>query len=268
MKFTSEIDISSTRAKQRSCPVCCSKYVTYFQDVIGNRTRNFFKQYFCMDCNSFFHKSGYSEDLFQQKSDFEELLSQRENHEAIMSQLVLELMTKVPYCKTMLEIGFGTGYLMKAGMNYGLSVYGFEVNKYCVEYAQHDLELNCEKGLFSSEHPNKYVLIVANQVFEHLENPRDLLITMISKLNPDGCIYISVPFVERNMWHFLESAGSTPSATPPDPFYDNDVHITHFSRKGMELMGSSLGARSSEFWISTDVFYHSPGSYHGVLFRF
>jgi 2-polyprenyl-3-methyl-5-hydroxy-6-metoxy-1,4-benzoquinol methylase len=253
---------------QKHCPICLSKYVAYFQDVIGKRTKKLFKQYFCMDCDSFFHVSGYIESLVQQKSDFEVLLSQRENHTAIMSQLILELKTRAPHSKTLLEIGFGPGYMLKAAMNYGLSVYGFEVNKYCVEFAQSNLNVNCEHGLLTSNHKFKYDLIVANQVFEHLENPRDLFSTMVSKLNPDGCIYLSVPFVERNMWPFLATASKQPGATPPDPFYDNDVHITHFSLKGMKQMGASLGARSSEFWISEDVYFHSPGSYHGVLFRF
>ena len=153
-------------------------------------------------------------------------------------------------------------------MNYGFSAYGFKVNKYCVELPQNHLNVSCENGFFTSNHKAKYDLIVANQVFEHLENPRDLFSIMVSKLNPDGCIYLSVPFVERNMWPFLSTASKNPALAPPDPFYDNDVHITHFSIEGMKRMGASLGARSSEFWVSEDVYYLSPGSYHGVLFRF
>ncbi len=34
-------------------------------------------------------------------------------------------------------------------------------------------------------------------VFEHLERPRELFATMRDKLNPDGTIYLSVPFVGR-----------------------------------------------------------------------
>lgn len=123
-------------------------------------------------------------------------------------------------------------------------------------------------GCLDTNIPNTYDLIVAIQVFEHLERPRELFKIMRNKLNPDGAIYLSVPFFERHQWKYLWTADTKPGAGPPDVFHDNDAHITFFSVDGMNRMGISLGARSADFFTSKDVFNHSPGAYQGIVFHF
>jgi len=250
------------------CRVCGSGYCIFLQKVIGNRTLQSFDQYLCLDCLSAFHTSGYSEDDAQKRADFEELLNLKDNHQAIMSQLVLELKTRVPTARNLLEIGFGMGFLLRAAVDYGFEVQGYELNPFCVDYAESVLGVNGSNGYFEGSGQQKYDLIVVNQVFEHLDNPRTLFTQMRDSLSPFGAIYIAVPIFERLHWPYLATAGSAPASLPPDPFYDNDVHITHFSVKGLKSMGRSLGALSTEYWISEDTFQKSPGSYHGVLFRF
>jgi SAM-dependent methyltransferase len=250
------------------CPACASAYTLYCQDVIGRRTQRRFPQYFCMDCHSFHHRSGYVEDEQQKAFDFEALYNWREDHQKIQSQLFLELKTKLPWIRTVLEVGHGAGLFLQAVKDFGCEGYGFEVNRLCHDFAREQLGLAVELGYFGPDHKASYDLICSIMVFEHLETPRTLFCHMRDKLNPDGAIYISVPFVERRDWPFLKTAGTTPGEAPPDPFYDNDVHITHFSIAGMQRMGLGLGARSAEFFISKDVAHHSPGSYGGVLFQF
>lgn len=253
---------------KRKCPVCDSAYTLFVQSVLGRRTGDLIPQFCCLDCRSFFNPSGYKESIERQALDFEYLSSQSDPHIAILHQLALEIKTRVQHAKTYCEIGFGAGYLMQGMSNYGLDVYGFEVNPYCYQHASGTLGLPCENGLFDESHDRTYDLIASCMVFEHLERPRDLFAAMKSRLNADGAIYISVPFIHRTDWPYLWSAERSPGDCPPDIFYDNDVHITHFSVDGMKMMGQQFGARSSEYWVSTDVYYKSPGSYHGVLFRF
>ena len=251
-----------------ACPVCDSKYTIYYQDVYGQRTQQKHSQRFCMECQSFFHKSNYRESNEQQKADFEFLMGYKDTHQLLMELLARELKTKLPGTRTMLEIGFGTGYFLKACQKFGMQVNGFEVNKYCYDYAKHTLKLKCTHGIFDHTHEHKYDLITAIQVFEHLENPRELFKTMQNHLNPSGAIYLSVPFVEKEQWKFLWNAGEPHAYSVEDVFNDNDVHITHFSIEGMKKMGMSMGARSAEYFLSKDTDYASPGAYQGVLFRF
>jgi len=85
-------------------------------------------------------------------------------------------------------------------------------------------------------------------VFEHLEKPRDLFALMVSKLNRDGAIYLSVPFFERRDWPFLWGAGEKVEPLP-NLMHDNDVHINHFSIEGLDRMGkASVRGRQNTFY--------------------
>ncbi len=250
------------------CRICASRYTLYVQDVLGRRTAGKFAQYVCMDCRSFFHTSGYRETEEQKRIDFEMLWGWRDGHARLQNQLFLEIKTRFPWIRSFCEVGHGTGLFMKAARDYGCTTYGFEVNKLCHDFAVDQLGLDAELGLFDATHTARYDLFGSIMVFEHLENPRDLFALMRDRLNPDGLIYVSVPFVERRDWPYLWTAGTAPATAPPDVFFDNDVHITHFSIEGLRRMGLGLGARSAEHFVSQDVVDRSPGSYGGVLFQF
>lgn len=135
------------------CPVCNSIYTLFTQNVMGVRTKQFYPQLFCMDCQSFFHRSSYSESVEQKQLDFMTLLSEREIHFALMSQLALELKTRRPATHTVLEIGHGTGQFLRACENYGMQAHGFEVNEYCHKFAVENMGLSSEFGMFGYEHP-------------------------------------------------------------------------------------------------------------------
>ena len=250
------------------CPACASRYVAHVQDVLGRRTGNRYPQLACLDCRTFYHRSNYHETDEQKGHDFDFLYNQREHHDKLQNQLFLELKTRVPHLRTVCEIGHGLGLFLKAARDYGCTGYGFEVNARCHEFARDQLGLDCQLGLFGPDHDRTYDLIASIMVFEHLETPRDLFTAMRDRLNPDGAIYLSVPFIHRSEWPYLWTADRTPGTAPPDVFYDNDVHITHFSVEGMRQMGLSLGARFADYFVSTDTAHRSPGAYHGVLFRF
>ena len=149
-----------------------------------------------------------------------------------------------------------------------MSAHGFEVNPHCHRFAVESLAVSSECGIFDDGHAATYDLIAAIQVFEHLEQPRDLFLTMRDHLNRDGSLYISVPFILREQWPFLWNADDRPGPSLPDPFFDNDVHITHFSVEGLRRMGLGLGARTADYFVSADTYHRSPGAYHGVVFQF
>ena len=254
--------------QRNPCPACTSRYVGYVQDVLGRRTNQRFPQFVCLDCRSFFHCSNYRETDEQKEFDFQFLFNEREAHDKLQNQLFLELKTRLPHIRTVCEVGHGLGLFLKAARDYGCDGYGFEVNRLCHDFARVQLGLFCELGLFGPDHARTYDLIASIMVFEHLEKPRDLFAAMRDNLNPDGAIYLSVPFAHRYEWPYLWTADSKPGVAPPDIFYDNDVHITHFSVEGMRQMGLGLGARNADYFVSKDTAHHSPGAYHGVLFRF
>ena len=257
-----------TTLGRRSCPACMSRYVAHVQDVVGRRSGKRIPQFVCLDCRSFFNPSGYREDDRQKKDDFDFLHGLRDSIYANQSRLCLELVTRVPHARSICEVGYGLGWFLRSCKDYGRRGYGFETNANCHTFATCELGLDCALGPFDSGHSSSYDLFASIMVFEHLEQPRELFALMRDRLNPDGAIYLCVPFVERRDWPFLWTAGTEPAAMPPDVFYDNDVHIMHYSVEGLTRMGLSLGARSAEYFMSPDLAHNSPGAYQGILFRF
>ena len=173
-----------------ACPACDSRYTLHVQDVVGNRTGLFYPQHYCMDCQGFFHRSGYKETAQQKEDDYGFLFSHRENHKALQSQLFLEIKTRLPALRSVCEVGHGLGLFLKAVQDYGCDGHGFEVSAPCHDFAANQLGLSCELGLFEAGHQRTYDLIASIMVFEHLETPRELFATMRSKLNRDGAIYL------------------------------------------------------------------------------
>ena len=252
----------------QDCPACASRYTVHVQAVVGQRSGRPLPQYVCLDCRSFFNHSGYRETLQQQKDDFDFLHALQSTIYPNQSQLCLELITRLPHVKTICEIGYGLGWFLRAVNDYGRTGYGFDTNPYGHEFATATLGLNCANGMFDLSHQTRYDMFVSIMVFEHLEQPRNVFAMMRDRLNADGAIYLCVPFVERRDWPYLWTADSSPGTMPPDPFYDNDVHVMHYSIEGLRQLGLTQGARSAEYFMSNDVVSRSPGCYQGVLYRF
>lgn len=253
----------------KQCPVCGSDYGLYIKDVYGQRSCTKFPIYCCLDCNSFWNFSKYKETIDTQKNDFEYLLRYQDHISKLQGQLLLEIIYRAPCIKSCCDVGFGNGLFLKQCQYYKIKEYGFEINPFCVEYAQKTIGINCEQGYLNHKHLDKYDLIVAIGVFEHIETPKALFKEMVNHLNNDGYIYINVPFIGREQYKFLkedEPGLSLPKF--PNPFFDNDVHIIHFSIDGLKQLGMQCGARFAEYFVSKDVVDNSAGSYRGILFSF
>lgn len=248
------------------CPACASPYIAYVRDVITNRTRRVLPLWFCMDCRSFFNPSGYREDSQQKRFDFDYLLQHRPVIETHSHTLAHEIVIRTPGSKTVLEIGCGAGFFLNAAQCNGLLPIGYDVNPFATQFARTSLGVDARDGLWEPSLCSGFDLIVAIGVMEHVPDPRLLFRLMRDGLGKDGCIYLNVPFLDREHWRFLHDV--SPSV-PLSPFYDNDVHITHFSRQGLVKLGTDFGARSAEYFVAPDrVTNSSGGSYPGVLFRF
>jgi SAM-dependent methyltransferase len=235
--------------------------------VLGGRTGNKIPQYVCLDCRSFSNLSGYREDEVQLRDDAAYVVSKRDHIHRLQSQLFVEIIHRLPHAMSVCEVGCGAGLFLEAVRNLGRQGRGYEINPFAVDYARNEVGVEVHREMFTADHPHRYDLIAAIGVFEHLERPRDLFEVMVSKLNRDGALYLSVPFVNREHWPFLWKADELVPPWP-DPFYDNDVHIIHFSHEGIVRMGQQFGARSWEIWESKDTVHHSAGAYPGILFRF
>jgi len=136
--------------------------------------------------------------------------------------------------KVVLDFGCGVdGYLTALGNEYQIRVDGFEVSAKTIQILQEVFPGNSfyDKNAFEKSRET-YDLIILSDVLEHLSNPRELLISLQSRLRPGGHIWIQQP-LENNLtiftfalkfWALLSKSGV--SEIPP-------YHVSLASRRSI-----------------------------------
>ena len=96
----------------------------------------------------------------------------------------------------MLDIGSGSGYLLKMYKEAGWDITGVDFSDLAVDRANAMLgDAYCGKGNAERPgfNPESFSLITASQVLEHLENPLETLLNWKKLLRNDGWIIVAVP---------------------------------------------------------------------------
>ncbi|GAB6094266.1 hypothetical protein JCM14469_05180 [Desulfatiferula olefinivorans] len=245
---TCEIE-NNTHLAERRCPVCDCEYVCHLRDVPTKRTKKIIPLYYCLRCRSMANPSGFIEEPWFLKAALEWHKSVHERNVGYSNSLFDNLCREIPRLSSVLEIGCGTGTLLKVAAGRGMSpVKGFDLNHLATGFGcdEYDLDLRAEP--FSAESlPDRFDLVACISVLEHLEHPRELF-GEISRycIKHGSAAYISVPFFEEDSWHFLKNPDPS---LPGTLFADNDCHVTHFTRDGFKRMCRDFGAtRQTEVW--------------------
>ncbi|MFN4156366.1 MAG: class I SAM-dependent methyltransferase [Paracoccaceae bacterium] len=156
------------------------------------------------------------------------------------------------------DIGAGIGTLIKSAESLGSKGIGFDVNRLTQPYARDVVGVDVRSEYWTPQTQcGDFDLMTCIMVLEHIEKPRPLLQDMVSScISRDASLFISVPFLDKEKWHFIHEPDYRASGTP---FFDNDMHVTHFSSKALESVLREFGMTSIE-WIRN-------GLWHGPLAR-
>ena len=89
-----------------------------------------------------------------------------------------------------LDFGMGYGHWLRLALSLGLDAEGVEISRRKVEYAK---SFGCKvfEGLDQARGP--YHAVHANQVLEHVDDPRAVLRQLAARLAPGGILLLSVP---------------------------------------------------------------------------
>lgn len=127
---------------------------------------------------------------------------------------------------TSLDIGCGEGYVTQYVKNLGISIEGADVSESIIEIAKYlhpDVPFHM-KSIYDLSHSNKtYDLVMAVEVLEHLNNPKEALNEL--KMASNKYVFISVPnepfFRSCNILRFkyIHDFGNTPG------------HINHWTKR-------------------------------------
>jgi 2-polyprenyl-3-methyl-5-hydroxy-6-metoxy-1,4-benzoquinol methylase len=103
----------------------------------------------------------------------------------------IELVDRRPGDIDILDFGMGWGHWCLMAKAFGCNAHGFEISRQRIDFAR-------ERGIrvfsnFPELREQRFDFINAEQVFEHVIQPRELLADLVTHLRAGGLIYLSVP---------------------------------------------------------------------------
>jgi 2-polyprenyl-3-methyl-5-hydroxy-6-metoxy-1,4-benzoquinol methylase len=144
-------------------------------------------------------------------------------HSKRQARTHLALLKRLGAGSRFLDFGCGTGALVDEAVRFGFDAHGHDLNASVIQAGNrhwkfdrlHSDPLNS----FLASQPS-WDVIIANQVFEHMQRPVEVGAMLAQHLAPGGLLFIDVPYVNQpGEWKQL---GST---------LDPTAHWSHFSLK-------------------------------------
>jgi SAM-dependent methyltransferase len=148
---------------------------------------------------------------------------------------LMRIFDKPPQQTRVLDYGMGWGYWCRMAQAHGLDVCGYELSASRREYA-HRLGVPVVDKL--EQFAGKFDFIYANQVFEHLPDPRQALHELRRCLHAEGIVYLRVPD-GRDVLRRLRRDGWSPDLDAIHPL----EHINCFTRATLMQLAVSVGLR-------------------------
>jgi SAM-dependent methyltransferase len=222
------------------CPVCTSRLTAWRgQYRQGEITVDLF---YCLDCESFASPSATP---LMRSTALGWHLSVEDRNLGFADALFASLGIAAP---VLLDIGCGTGTLVKKARMLGGGGTGFDIDAISVEYGR-SIGLDLRSELWTPDTPvERPTLITCIMVLEHIHQPRALLRDLVAASRKyDAPLFVSVPWFERSWWRYLTlpdtGEGFHPLRFPAD-------HVTHFSKAGFEKVAREFGANDLHFITS------------------
>jgi len=135
-------------------------------------------------------------------------------------------------CKTVLDVGCGTGAFLRSLEADGLTRYGYDFNTSAAEVARDD-GLRILPRLAPDMAPaGGFDAVCCFQVLEHVEDPAGFVDTLLSLLRPGGLLVITVPDSLGPVRFFTDAV----TDMPPH-------HVTRWTATAMRKLGHRKGLR-------------------------
>lgn len=200
------------------CPVCKSevyKYNKIFSKMLNLLNNHTFKVFTCKNCKINYLWPYFSRDqlnVLYEKSYFTGNMEVEDSLEVPTANIVYQtetsntrlskfkdtvdfLLAEHENAKSILDIGAATGEFLAIAREKGLSISGIELSSYACRKAKANFGFEFHQtSLDEYREKEKYDLIHMSHVFEHLQFPNKAMDRISSLLNPNGLIYIEVPF--------------------------------------------------------------------------
>ncbi len=152
---------------------------------------------------------------------------------------VMNQFDRPPMQLQMLDFGMGWGHWCRSAQAFGCTVYGTELSSARIDYTR-----QTGVRIITNEEISKlkFDFINAEQVFEHLPNPRETLTQLSQSLKEDGMLKISVPDggdIKQRLkkWDWSAPKDSKKSLNPVAPL----EHINCFTQDSLIHLARECG---------------------------
>jgi len=197
----------------------------------------------CRECEFLFHRPARNETAGSAQDFYDDAYwemergeaARREKEDCYLRALELLYLSAVPVAN-LLDFGCGLGITVRMlRESLGLNAVGVDIS---ADFVETDYLHRCDLTTLSTRYPPAYFdAIYSIEVFEHLEDPRQVLSSLSTLLKPDGKILINTGTRE-----FLKQ--SDPELNYIDPLRRG--HISIYSLKSLQELASAVG-RTAEF---------------------
>ena len=240
-----------------NCPICdtnsfkiyktINSFVEKIPDGLDRRQEVNVNIYKCNSCKLLktedLNQKTKFENLYRSESiSFDASLSKHKNSSSsTLTNDELKIISKKPPA-SLLEIGCGAGHFLQRAHNHGYEVLGIDIDSKAIEFVKEKLKLNVLNTDLSSLNINKkFDVIVLIGVFEHIEDPNNLINLIKSLLKKDGEIMVAlpnvfsinrfVPYFSRNEWDMFLEPG----------------HIFHYQKSNLVRIFNKNGMKLTKF---------------------
>ena len=144
---------------------------------------------------------------------------------------------------TWLDVGFGNASLLFTADEYGFEPIGVDLRKDGVAALQ-NLGIQAHCDLVQNIDFEKSLSVVSMMdVLEHIAYPKEVLISLYSKMDGDGCLLISMPNSESWLWKLWSKENR-------NPYFNSIEHYHNFSKTRLVSLLNECGFNIKEYGVS------------------
>ena len=190
----------------------------------------------CKNCGFQFmnpqYSNAYLADFYSQYIDAKDFEEWNETS-LYVHGFYLSLIEKYIKPGKLIDIGCGNGHLMKAALNRGWSVHGYDIDDATTRKVMERLGVTIDSGnFFAAKLGSDYDLITMHQVLEHLKNPNEYLEKVHSLIKSGGFLFVAVPNIKSlssRIKSWQEKIGLRKRNV--GKHYDTSHHLSYFEPK-------------------------------------
>ena len=241
------------RILYENCPLCKSDKI--IKSVIGDCSKQRLynpiiptkMQWMdCEDCHHQFINGHFTDEalevIFSQQPE-EQVVGFEVEKQRPVSARIIEKIIPLKSNGIWMDVGFGNGSLLFTADEYGFEPIGVDLRKDGVLRLQ-NLGIQAHSELVQNIEFEKSISVVSMMdVLEHIPFPKDVLISLHSKMDEDGCLLISCPNSESWIWKLMASQNI-------NPYFNTIEHYHNFSKTRLVSLLNECGFNIKKYGIS------------------